>query len=72
MADKPHPAPDADDDHRPDPAATVPANDPPEDPDGLLADPSATRPDRPAEDPKIEDEDVVRTREEGITGPKLS
>jgi hypothetical protein len=72
MADEPQPAPDTDHDHRPDPAATVPANDPPEDPDDLLTDPSATRRDRPVEDPKIEDEDVVHTRQAGITGPKLN
>jgi hypothetical protein len=72
MAEEPHPAPDTDDDHRPDPASTVPANDPPEDPDDLLTDPSATRTDAPIEDPKIEDEDVVRTRQAGITGPKLN
>ena len=71
MAEEPHPAPDTDDDHRPDPASTVPANDPPEDADELLADPSATRRDAPSI-PKIEDENVVRTREAGISGPKLN
>ena len=60
------------DDQRHDPAATVPANDPPEDPDDRMTDPSAEHPDERPEDPKIEDEQIVHTREEGITGPKLN
>jgi len=72
MSEQPRPEPDRDHDHRPDPASTVPANTPPEDPDDLATDPTTSRPVQRPEDPKIEDETVVRTREAGKVGPKLS
>jgi len=59
-------------DDRHDPAATVPANDPPEDPDDRMTDPSAEHEDERPEDPKIEDERMIRTREAGINAPKLN